>query len=148
MQQIAFKLRWIKFIVVYNCKYIFNYRMNSHMWSKNSLHLVSSLPSVHSRVPLQRPEKGIHWLPVVHRNELPEHETLTKVQTLVILWPQWAYAVRAKPQYGKTMKWFVPRKEKYMQQPYTYLRGFIVTNRGVWDAQSAIYHSFIFLLHP
>ena len=46
------------------------------------LQLVSSLPSAHSRVPLQRPETGIHCLPVAHRNELLEHET-ARVQTKV-----------------------------------------------------------------
>ena len=55
-----------------------------YLKTQNSLHLVSSLRSEHSRVPLQRPETGIHCLPVLHRYDLLEQKTVTKVQPLVI----------------------------------------------------------------
>ena len=41
-----------------------------------SLHPVSSLPSVQSRVPSQRSEERIHW-PLVHRNAPIEQKTVT-----------------------------------------------------------------------
>ena len=57
-------------------------------------HSISSLPSAHSLVPLQRPETGIHCLTVAHRNERPGHETGMKVQIFVIPHPSGGDIVR------------------------------------------------------